>query len=187
MNHSSNFGMEWDCVMQFIQEPTDLVSEHSSPPALSPPIYTDVELTRVPKPQNTYPHTETLLCTMASSQDSFQTSAAMDEHEDDPFATVSTTFFPGSQIHSYPPDLILLSSDSVYFYVGYNVLFNSSSNAFNRLLSSPKNHPCHESVVMVPEHSVVLNIVLHTVYNMSCSHYAPAFESLSSGVEALYK
>jgi hypothetical protein len=37
----------------------------------------------------------------------------------------------------------------------------------------------------VPEPSATLNIVLHTIYDMSCAHYSPLFESLISAVDAL--
>jgi len=38
------------------------------------------------------------------------------------------------------------------------------------------------SVVVLPESSVVLNVVLHSIYDISCAHYSPSFESLSAAL-----
>jgi len=52
----------------------------------------------------------------------------------------------------------------------------------------PQNQPIRDAaVVNVPEHSEALNVVLHTIYGVSCSQYAPTFESLSAAVAALDK
>ena len=102
---------------------------------------------------------------------------------------VSTTFYPGADINTNPPNIILLSSDSVFFYLHSNVLLGASSNGFNGLIPYHPDQCPREagSLITVAEHSTVLNIILHTVYDMSCSHYAPSFESLSSAVAALPK
>ncbi|EIW82368.1 hypothetical protein CONPUDRAFT_54268, partial [Coniophora puteana RWD-64-598 SS2] len=123
--------------------------------------------------------------------DSFTASPVDDASADDgnTLVSVSTTFFPGAQIHTLPPDLVLLSSDSVFFYVQSATLFGASSNAFNGLLPPSQKQKNNDMgpVVMLTEPSAVLNVVLHTVYDMSCSHYAPSFESLSAAVTALAK
>lgn len=38
---------------------------------------------------------------------------------------------------------------------------------------------------MVPQSSTILNIVLHAVYDMPCSHYSPSFESLATALSSL--
>lgn len=38
---------------------------------------------------------------------------------------------------------------------------------------------------MVPEHSSVFNIVLHAIYDMSCTQYSPPFDTLVEAVNAL--
>lgn len=101
--------------------------------------------------------------------------------------SVSTTFFPGAQNHALPPDLVLLSSDSVFFYVHTHVLLAASDNNFNTFLPpSPKakSGPMGP-VILVSEPSIILNIVLHAVYDMSCSHYSPSFESLAAALNAM--
>jgi hypothetical protein len=43
-----------------------------------------------------------------------------------------------------------------------------------------------EPVLALPtEHSSVLNIVLHAIYNISCRHYSPSFDTLVDAVGAL--
>ncbi|EIW80463.1 hypothetical protein CONPUDRAFT_125253 [Coniophora puteana RWD-64-598 SS2] len=103
--------------------------------------------------------------------------------------SVSTTFFPGSQTHISPPDLIIISSDSIFFYVESTILLNASSNAFGGLFPLSAGHQSSDAgpIVVVPEHSAVLDVILHTVYDMSCSHHSPSFDSLSAGVTAFSK
>lgn len=40
-------------------------------------------------------------------------------------------------------------------------------------------------MVNVPETSAVLNVILHTIYDMSCAHYSPSYEVLATAVERL--
>jgi len=107
----------------------------------------------------------------------------------DTIVPVSTTFFPGADILTSPPDIVLLSPDSVFFYVHSSVLLGASYNAFKGLVSPSQNRNCGptEPVMPVTEHSSVLNIILHSIYDMSCSHYAPSFETLSYAVAAFPK
>jgi len=89
-----------------------------------------------------------------------------------------------------------MSADSVFFYVNANTLLSCSNNEFGGTLSSCKfqkqpNTPPKEDedpfVASVPEPSDVLNVVLHTLYDLPCSHYSPSFATLSSSVTALRK
>ncbi|EIW80428.1 hypothetical protein CONPUDRAFT_56935 [Coniophora puteana RWD-64-598 SS2] len=176
--------------MQFVQEPPEL-SEEFAPSARTCPEYTKAFVpSQIPTPPPS--DTETSPDPTTPFQDSF-TAAQTSTPESDPpdetsLTTVSRTFRPDSRIHTYYPDLVLLSSDSIHFYISYNVLYSLSSNAFNGLLPMSQNQPIRDAAVInVPEHSDVLNVVLHTVYGVSCSQYAPAFESLSAAVGALDK
>jgi len=97
--------------------------------------------------------------------------------------SVSTTFFPGAQHLATPPDTVLLSSDNVFFYVHSHLLLAASENGFRgRVPTSLKNE---NSVISISENSAVLNILLHTVYDMSCAHYSPTFPSLVTSVNRL--
>ena len=42
-------------------------------------------------------------------------------------------------------------------------------------------------VIPLPEHSTVINVMLHTLYGMSCLHYSPSNATLLSGIDALAK
>jgi len=41
------------------------------------------------------------------------------------------------------------------------------------------------NAISVPEHSTVLNIVLHSIYDMSCVHYSPSFATIITAVNRL--
>lgn len=126
--------------------------------------------------------------------------------------SVSTTFFPSATALSpLPPDLILFSSDAVFFYVHRSQLIAASNNGFNDLLAriplisknatSAENasanailkaEVCDQStdidiILSVPEAAPVLNVLLHTVYEISCAQYCPTFEIMSAAVRAMVK
>lgn len=104
------------------------------------------------------------------------------------FISVSTTFYPGANIDPLPTDLIILSSDSVFFYVHSQRLMSASENGFNQLLpaalkkSGPSDADC---ILNLPETSTVLNVVLHAVYGLSCAHYSPSLGDLSAALATL--
>jgi hypothetical protein len=103
--------------------------------------------------------------------------------------SVSTTFFPGTELDVLPTDLIILSSDSVFFYVHMHKILAASVNGFNSLLP-PKEGSQLEgpgSFLVLHDDSVVVNILLHTIYNMSVAHYAPGPEAVIAAVESLEK
>ncbi|KAJ7618838.1 hypothetical protein DFH06DRAFT_1285949 [Mycena polygramma] len=117
-------------------------------------------------------------------------------HEDSPVAdagedgtaviSISTTFSFTAQHRPQPPDIILLSEDSVYFSVHSHVLLGATDNAFRDMLPI---HCANEfdvaSVLQVPEPSSVLNVILHAIYDISCAHYSPAFETLVDAVDSM--
>jgi hypothetical protein len=108
------------------------------------------------------------------------------QHNTNALVSVSTTFYPGAQHHSMQPDVALLSSDGVFFYVHSHVLLSASENGFNSLLSPlPSPTVDQELMITVPEVSNVLNIILHAVYNMSCAHYSPPFSLLTNTIDRL--
>ncbi|EIW80447.1 hypothetical protein CONPUDRAFT_165966 [Coniophora puteana RWD-64-598 SS2] len=177
--------LNWSCASQSATDPVPFVKtpglDHVDAPALSqlltPPCSV---ISPISSPLS------------HAQEDSFENSASDNfpaEIDGDIIVPVSTTFFPGADILTFPPDIIILSSDSVFFYVHSSVLLAASFNAFNGITSISPNQDCDatEPVVLVAEHSSILNIILHSIYDMSCSHYAPSFESLSSAVAAFPK
>jgi len=102
---------------------------------------------------------------------------------------VSTTFFPGAHIYGSASDLILVPSDSVYFYVHTHILSSASENGFNTMLPvMPNDNGDYIGlgpILPVPERSSVLNVVLHAIYDMSCVRYSPSFDTLVQALSAL--
>ncbi|KAH7923963.1 hypothetical protein BV22DRAFT_546500 [Leucogyrophana mollusca] len=116
---------------------------------------------------------------------SFGSPAASGGHETT--YLVSTSFPPGSPNSPHRPDLILLSSDSVFFYVHRSALQDASAQAFRIPFSSlpqPSTGPT-EPLIAISESSTTLTIVLHTIYGLSSSRYSPSFAALSSAVASL--
>lgn len=104
--------------------------------------------------------------------------------------SVSTTFFPGADLgQSHTPDLTLQSSDSVFFYVHSETLLKFSKNSFNSLIPqypvSPTSDDGMHPAINVPEGSHVLNIVLHLLYMIPCSHFCPSVDVISKAVSSL--
>jgi len=99
--------------------------------------------------------------------------------------SVSTTFFPGAELDISSTDLIILSSDSVFFYVHSRKILAASSNGFNSLLPLKEHGEPDDVAGILPLHldSVVVNILLHTIYNMSAAHYAPTAEAVIAAVD----
>lgn len=75
----------------------------------------------------------------------------------------------------------------MWFYVNSEKLLRASDNNFNSLLP-PSSHDGDENfgpIIAVPNSSIVLNIILHAIYEMSCAQYTPTFNSLSNALAAL--
>lgn len=98
---------------------------------------------------------------------------------------VSTIFYPGAALDGNLTDMILLSSDSVYFYVSGTRLLTSSNNGFNFQL--PFNEFGQDALPMieVPENSTVIDIILHMAYSLPYSQLNPTFEDMRLAVAAL--
>lgn len=160
---------DWDFVLQFVSEPLDMEFSHVPERPVAERTHSAVPV-QVPTPP-----------------DSFSSSPVDPPAEEDTLVSVSTTFFPGAHIHSHPPDLVLLSSDSVFFYVHTRVLLGVSENNFGGLLPPSSKATAGQlgPVLVVPQSSTILNVVLHAVYDMACSHYSPSFESLATALSSL--
>jgi hypothetical protein len=116
-------------------------------------------------------------------------SPVVDEAEGSTLVSISTTFHPGAQLGSTPPDVVMVSLDGVFFYVHAPTLLAVSSNGFDGRLPRPTPLvPANKELdpfFTIPEHSSILNILLHTVYDMSCAHYSPPFPTLAAAVNRL--
>jgi hypothetical protein len=123
----------------------------------------------------------------SAQKDSTEGSPIEENLDGQTLVSVSTTFYPGSHIDALPPNLIMLSSDSVFFYIHSHVVLTASENGFGVLvppaLSLEKDQMA--PVISIPESSVVLNIILHCIYELSCAHYCHSFDDLRIAVNAM--
>jgi len=102
---------------------------------------------------------------------------------------VSTTFFPNAGIDSQPSDLILVSSDNVFFHTHSHRLREVSHNGFSALaLESESTHTSKGGAAPLKylgENADVLNVILHVAYGISCSQYAPTLMAVSAALSVL--
>ncbi|CAL1707899.1 unnamed protein product [Somion occarium] len=103
--------------------------------------------------------------------------------------SVSTAFHPASHSDVYIPDLIIRSSDRVFFHVHRDHLIRASTNSFNYLVSTSDSAsaPGSAPVVPLPETSDVINVVFHVIYKQSCSQYNPSLAVLIASIMTLKK
>jgi hypothetical protein len=103
---------------------------------------------------------------------------------------ISTNFYPGAPVYAALADAVLLSTDSVIFYVHRDVL-NRSQNCFNALLlpamvaDLTADRQQQPPIIPVPEVSPVLDILLHAIYHLPCTNYLPSLEHCLSAANAL--
>ncbi|TDL19895.1 hypothetical protein BD410DRAFT_821986 [Rickenella mellea] len=139
-------------------------------------------------PDDPYPLSKQVLSPPSSASSSSGAEDASGASAGVATVSVSTTFFPGAILDDQPADITLRSLDNVFFAVHTQRLLAPSSNGFNNLLFSYTNHPHSEhhhqtdTIIDVSLTSSILNIILHTVYNLSCAHYVPTLSDLTSAV-----
>lgn len=116
-------------------------------------------------------------------------SPVVEDAEGTTLVSISTTFHPAAQLSSVTPDLVLVSLDGVFFYVHSDTVLSVSTNGFNGCLPRPtplsSANKELDPFLSISEHSSVLNIILHTIYDMSCAHYSPPFPTLSAAIDRL--
>lgn len=93
---------------------------------------------------------------------------------------VSSTFLPHNQLGGTGPDVILRSSDSIHFFVHSSLL---CSKAVANITSSGTEQGL--PIFGVEDHSSVLNIILHTIYGMSCAQFNHDFSEIVQAVDRL--
>ncbi|KAI0830633.1 hypothetical protein BC628DRAFT_1354930 [Trametes gibbosa] len=111
------------------------------------------------------------------------------EHPDS--ITISTAFPPLLPFDGFFPDMTLVSLENVHFYTHRLRLLSASPNNMNGLLfpepqldgdvAAPSTLPA----VYTPLSSDVLNVVLHTMYGLSCLHYFPSLETVDTALSTL--
>jgi len=74
----------------------------------------------------------------------------------------------------------------VLFYVNSHLITRTCPDAFKVLLHAPLNDKKFRGVVVdIPEHSTILNVILHVFYNMSPAHHSPPLEVLEDAVQRM--
>lgn len=174
---------DWDSVLQFVADPLDF-----DPKATETAVLQTNGNLQVPTPPVCLILMVVFNCSRMPKLSNDGTPATEEPAEGTTLVSISTTFYPGAQINETTPDVVLLTSDSVFFYVHASALLGSSGNQFNSLLpadpGSCENQDCN-AVLSIPEHSTVLNVFLHIIYDMSCIHYSPPFPTLVAAVNCL--
>ena len=102
---------------------------------------------------------------------------------------MSTTFFPGAQHSTVPSDLILISADRVLFHLHTNRVLTPSTNGFAHKWP-PQSCSVNSSsvpMILVPEPSPLMNLVLHCVYNLPCTRFSSRAEDVSDCVTTIVK
>ena len=81
-----------------------------------------------------------------------------------------------------------MSSNHVYFYVHRHRILNVSSNAFlGQFLHEGPSATGLLPSVYVPEGGDVTNVLLHTMYGLSCLHFYPSLETVDRSMDAMRK
>ncbi|KIY66060.1 hypothetical protein CYLTODRAFT_44063 [Cylindrobasidium torrendii FP15055 ss-10] len=118
-----------------------------------------------------------------------QPSGPTDLAEDESVVSTSTTFSRGNLHSDRPADLVLISTDAVYFYVHVHVLHDASGNGFSSLLEqlSATRSPSEISLIRVPEKAEVINVILLAIYHKSIADYKPTFDTMLEAVREFDK
>ncbi|CAK5282089.1 unnamed protein product [Mycena citricolor] len=82
-----------------------------------------------------------------------------------------------------PPDIALLTSDRVNFYIHSSTIDTSSHRLSGRVPSVRGKAP--PIVIDVPETAAVLNVILHALHGLSCAQYSPSLDVLVEAVECM--
>ncbi|KAL1942504.1 hypothetical protein VTO73DRAFT_6106 [Trametes versicolor] len=122
-----------------------------------------------------------------AGQDAEPVAQPMDHQEDD--ATISSVFQPSLRIDNLLPDVILVSSNNVYFYAHRHRIINASFNLFCGLFLFDSASFSHGFLptLHLTESGDVINVVLHTMYGLSCTHFHPALDTVEAALEAMIK
>lgn len=102
---------------------------------------------------------------------------------------MSTTFFPGAQHSTAPSDLIIISADRVLFHLHANQVLALSTNGFAHKWPPQSCSVNSNSVpiILVPEPSPLVNLVLHCVYDLPCTRFSSSVEDVSDCVTTIIK
>ncbi|KAG9094820.1 hypothetical protein FRC07_011251, partial [Ceratobasidium sp. 392] len=120
--------------------------------------------------------------------------------DDDPIALISSNFNP-TEPGFQDADLVLLTTDAVFFYAHTAVLLKDSSNNFGNMIAAqpvdepsltrsvrseaPSDDPPKLKLVICDYSSEILELVLNTVYKYRTESLAPSTATLQGALAAL--
>jgi hypothetical protein len=96
---------------------------------------------------------------------------------------VSSMFPPNA--FGLPTDCVLFSSDRTCFFLNAAIVLAPSSNRLKGLLWSVASGLSASSAKLAPHTASVLNIILLSIYGLSCSQFNPTFQELEAAVDGL--
>ena len=99
--------------------------------------------------------------------------------EKDTIVSMSTTFFLGAMDDPYPTDVLLVSSDNVFFCVHSSTLLVHSLNKFGGYLKD-MSQP-----MLLSAHSAVVNLALYALYDLDPSAFNPTTGLLTQALNFL--
>ncbi|KAI0329196.1 hypothetical protein GY45DRAFT_1346679 [Cubamyces sp. BRFM 1775] len=103
-------------------------------------------------------------------------------------ATIAAAFPPSLRIDELLPDVIIVASNNVYFYAHRHRIANASSNNLGGLLLDwGAYRRGFLPSLYLSESGDVVNVVLHTMYGFSCTHFHPTLETVEAALDALTK
>ncbi|KAF5361504.1 hypothetical protein D9758_006143 [Tetrapyrgos nigripes] len=102
--------------------------------------------------------------------------------------TVSTAFQESSDDPDRPiPDIILISSDSVVFYVAQAALLNASENSFGDLFPVTSEDKLERVRYLPKVQSSELNVMMHIIYAANCARFCPSLQVVIRAIDHLPK
>ncbi|KAK7439058.1 hypothetical protein VKT23_017764 [Stygiomarasmius scandens] len=102
--------------------------------------------------------------------------------------TLSTAFQEMPATSNRPtPDVVLVSSDAVVFYVDEGTLLKASYNSFGDLLPITSTKKAERVRNLHDTPSSELNVLLHILYNLDCAQYNPPLPIIISAIDHLPK
>lgn len=88
-----------------------------------------------------------------------------------------------------PSDLILISADRVLFHLHANRILAPSTNGFAHKWP-PQSYSVNSNrvpIILIPEPSPLVNLILHCVYDLQCTRFSSTAEDVSDCVTAIIK
>lgn len=100
---------------------------------------------------------------------------------------ISTAFHPSLSTDLGLPNIVLVSTDEVHFYIHAQRILQKSTNRMDALIPSDVGQIIQSGQVVVTtgDTAAVLNVILHAIYEWPCTTFAPTFDSIEAATARL--